>query len=395
MPASLIVLLAGALAGQAAQPLKKSDLIRLLSAATLAPAEIAELVHRNCLTFTPSARDMADLRALGADEALLRRVNECTRRSSALRATVRLSEALVTAGGAPAVVTARVWRGDAPARRLRLVLRGSSLVTGSRDAEATTDERGTAVFELRPAGSPGTHRLTVAAVSGQAVENVGTVELTLRPARRVAVAARTGFVSGLGQRGRVGTRLGLPLVFEARDSLNAPVAGQPVQLAAVNARLDGSLPATDSAGRVRAFVTLGTRAGPARVTATLGGITREVMLTAFAGPPARLVLRCGSTDVRGRLELSAGAVARVDVTVQDVFGNPLPVADLRVSVGDDDVVQAGAVGGDSTARVFTLRARRAGATNLVVLGAGLRERVTAAVVDRGGAPPCRGGGARG
>src|SRR5438034_5587746 len=49
-----------------AEPLRKSDLLRLLSVGTLGSGELAALVRRTCLSFTPTSRDRADLVALGA-----------------------------------------------------------------------------------------------------------------------------------------------------------------------------------------------------------------------------------------------------------------------------------------------------------------------------------------
>lgn len=391
MPASIVAVLGLLAAVQVTQPLKKTDLIRLLSSSTLPPAEIAELVRRHCLSFTPSARDKADLRTLGADDAVMRRVDECARRGAALRATARLREAVVPAGSR-AVVTVQVERGDGPAAGIRLVLRGSGRVSGGADAEGTTDERGTARFDVRGA-TPGTHHLTVATAAGDALENAPSVDLTVRPAPAVAAAARTGFVSGLGQRGRVGSRLPLPLIFQARDTANAPIAGQAVRFAAVNARLEGVTETTDSTGQVRAFVVLGERAGAVRVTATLGAIEREASLIAAPGPPARLELRCGTVVAQARVGLAAGATVPIEVIARDGFGNALAVTGLRVSIGDEDVVRAGSVSADTTVGRFTLTGGRAGSTNLVVLASGLRESLVAAVTA-GGATACRGGRSR-
>jgi hypothetical protein len=371
---------------QGTQPLKKTDLIRLLSSATLPPAEIAELVRRHCLSFTPSPRDKSDLRSLGADAALMRRIDDCARRSAALRATLRLREAIVVAG-ARAVVTVQVERGDAPAEGIRVVLRGSGRVAGGTDVEATTDARGAARFELRGT-SVGTHRLTAATASGDPFETAAGADLTVRPAPAVVAPARTGFVSGMSQKGRVGTRLPLPLVFQVRDTTNAPVAGQVVKLTAVNAQLEGAAPATDSTGQIRVTVKLGERAGPVRITAVLGNVEREATHTALAGPPSRLRLRCGAAAVDGRVTVAAGGDLAMDVRAQDGFGNAVPLTGLRVNVGDDDVARATALTADTTIGHFTLHGVRAGSTNLVVLASGLRESVVAAV-SAGAAVPCR------
>lgn len=66
--------------------LRKTDLVRLLSSTTLGSDEIAVLIRRNCLTFTPSSRDRADFVALGANAAELREIDGCVRRAAARRA---------------------------------------------------------------------------------------------------------------------------------------------------------------------------------------------------------------------------------------------------------------------------------------------------------------------
>src|SRR5919197_5146278 len=85
MPQTLSALLAALLALQGTAPLRKSDLVRLLSGAGMSPLELAQLVRRNCLTFDPTARDRTDLRLLGAEPSLLAAVDECARRKAASR----------------------------------------------------------------------------------------------------------------------------------------------------------------------------------------------------------------------------------------------------------------------------------------------------------------------
>lgn len=78
MPAAVSWLLA-VLVLQGTAPLRKSDLVRLISGSTVSPVELAQLVRRNCLTFQPTDRDRTDLRQLGADPTLLAAINDCAR----------------------------------------------------------------------------------------------------------------------------------------------------------------------------------------------------------------------------------------------------------------------------------------------------------------------------
>jgi hypothetical protein len=84
MPAALSAVFA-ALVLQGSAPLRKSDLVRLLSGAGMSPVELAQLVRRNCLTFQPTDRDRNDFRLLGAEASLLAAVEDCARRRAPRR----------------------------------------------------------------------------------------------------------------------------------------------------------------------------------------------------------------------------------------------------------------------------------------------------------------------
>jgi hypothetical protein len=64
-------------------PLRKSDLVRLVSGAALSSVELVELVRRNCLTFQPTDRDRTDFQRLGAEPSLLAAMDDCARRKAA------------------------------------------------------------------------------------------------------------------------------------------------------------------------------------------------------------------------------------------------------------------------------------------------------------------------
>jgi len=77
------LLVAVLLLAQGMAPLRKSDLVRLLSGSVMTQQEIAHLVSRNCLTFTPTHRDHQDLLRLGAEPEVLAAVAGCARRAAA------------------------------------------------------------------------------------------------------------------------------------------------------------------------------------------------------------------------------------------------------------------------------------------------------------------------
>ena len=70
------------LSGQQADPLQKSDVVRLLTGTTYTKAEVAGIIRQSCLSFTPTPRDRADFRALGADAAILSAIDGCAERAA-------------------------------------------------------------------------------------------------------------------------------------------------------------------------------------------------------------------------------------------------------------------------------------------------------------------------
>jgi hypothetical protein len=484
MIAALVVALAtvaapGASQSGAPRPLSKSDLVRLLTGGTLAQEEIVELIRRHCTTFTPSERDRGELRAVGADDAMLRSIANCRRSADALVVRVPRDAVAGDAGG-EAVVRVEVRHGGGtPAPRVELTLVGSGAIPGGdgRDVQATTDERGIASFTVR-LGGVATHELTVATTSGArlsgrtgvtvAARPVGPLRAELRPRRvtleperdgtlavtlrdalgntvpgvrvelvapagvpalqprttdsrgevmfalsagafrgdtRLALraggrvvdtvevalpariaASRTGFASGPGQRGRVGTLLSQAVVFEVRDSSNAGVANQLVTVTGVNAVVEADRDRTDANGRVVIRVRLGERAGPATVVARVGPIERQAALVALPGPATRLRLMCGS-ELAGRILIPADTVSTITVTAADAYGNVVAPGSLRVAVGDRAVVDVARVAGGAEAAQVTLRGRAPGSTNLALTAAGVRADFVA-VVQAGAARPC-------
>jgi hypothetical protein len=408
---------------QAPTPLRKTDLIRLLTGSTMTPAEIAAQVQKNCLAFTPTPRDRANLVALGADSLVLARIDACTRaRAAALvRRPAPAPAAPVTPPPAPVPVapavppklvavpiasrvqvpvrgTAQVGvalkRGSDPVAGARLVLLGSARLAGegAADATAVTDERGLAQFRFPAGGSAGTFRLGVA-VEGDSLSAPAEVQLTIVAPLRPAVALppppppaprpaadRTGFVLGMAQRGRVGETAPLPLVFEVRDSAGVAIPGVAVILGAVNGRLLGVQPITDSLGQVRAQVVFGERAGvPTVISGSVGSIVRQATLFPAAAPPSQLVVLLDGNTLTGQVVLLANRAAQLRIFCRDRFGNSVTLAGLRATVGDERVVRVTDVTSDSLGGGLTVTGGKAGSTNLVIQGSGLRADFSALV----------------
>src|ERR1051326_5941325 len=67
-------------ATQAAPPLDKAELIRLLTNPLFAQSEVADVVRRSCLTFHPTERDWDDLRNAGAAGEVIASAAACDSR---------------------------------------------------------------------------------------------------------------------------------------------------------------------------------------------------------------------------------------------------------------------------------------------------------------------------
>ena len=300
------------LAVQGSAPLRKSDLVRLLSGSVMAPVELAQLVRRNCLTFDPTDRDRNDFRLLGADAGLLAAVDDCVRRAAAARAV------------------------PPPAARVAVV----------RPAPPAQPPR-------PPAPPPS-----------------------------IASAARSGFVSGGGQRGNAGAQLPRALVFEARDSAGTPLSRQPVAFTGINARIAPAAVMTDAAGQSRVGVTLGERAGSATVIAAVGVIEKQVAFNVAAGPAAQLVVMCGQASVAVRFAIRPDSGVTLRVSAQDGFSNPTPLLGLRAAVADARIFRVLRVAQDSVAGIVALKPDQPGTTSLAIIANGMRQYLTVTVPPR-------------
>lgn len=212
MSVTILVLLAM----QGTAPLRKSDLVRLISGSAMSPVELTQLVRRNCLTFQPSDRDRTDFQRLGADRSVLAAMDECARRTTAPRHTpVR----------PPAAAPRPPTQPPAPPPSSRVAAEGSGFVSGGGQRGSAGAQLPRAlVFEARDStGRP---------LSGQTVMFTG-INARAAPASAATDAAgqvRAGVT--LGERAGSATVIAAIGVVEKQVAFNVG-AGPAAQLAVV------------------------------------------------------------------------------------------------------------------------------------------------------------------
>jgi len=219
---------------QGSQPLRKTDVIRLLSNPLISRSEVADLIRRNCVAFRPTPRDWADLRDFGADSEVLNSIGGCTTTSAAQRAAptlplaaVPLPARLAVTVGSEAVARVQVRRGELPQAGVPLVLRGTSGIPGgpSQDVQASTDASGVAVFRFPAGRVTATYTFEVVTGSGASMPGTPPIELVVGPSGAAVAAVQPGHVEL-----RAGERGPISLLVTVRDSLGNAVPGEAVAL---------------------------------------------------------------------------------------------------------------------------------------------------------------------
>ena len=308
---------------QGTQPLRKAELVRMLARRALSKPQIATLVRRNCVTFQPTAHDRAELRAAGADDAVLAAIDQCLR--------ARLARA--TPPPSPRPVAPAPARPSAPA---------PSPVVAVTQAPA-------------PPPPPA-------------------------PPRPVISERLTQFTGGAELHGTVGSTLPQALVLEVRDTTGAPFVGQPVTITTSSGggTVTPSAAESDTSGVVRVRVTLGERAGATTITARVGTLTRTVLVRADPGPPEALVVERGDTPVVGSLTLRSRDTVVLRVVARDRYGNRTAL-DKFAATTTARAIALTATATDAAGSV-TLVPRRSGVGELTLSGSGVRARLPVDVV---------------
>src|SRR5437867_2968725 len=401
-------------AAQGTEPLRKTDLIRLLSNPVIRKGEVADLVRRNCLAFRPTERDWADLRDLGADADVMSSIGGCTAGQPS-RAGVRLASTSTStapptaAASAPAeprltvtllsartavpaaseaLIRVSVRRGNAPQRAVTLALRGSSSITGGSgsDAQALTDDSGLAVFRVPAGRQVATYHFEVVLATGAALPGRPTADLVVRPGRPAAADVRPARLE-LG-----GVPEG-PFAVQAtvRDSFGNPVPNEPLELRPEHADMGvaADTRATDSAGRARVDVTLGSQAGLAVVTASFDSVQTAETLHVDPGPAVELIVeRDGARVDGGRIIVERDVPFSLTLKARDGYGNLIPTVSLSRTLQDvlrqynarSQLLRLVGVESDSLTAAIKFRPVAAGMTSLTI-SAGLTATVAVEVVS--------------
>ncbi|HXI64649.1 MAG TPA: Ig-like domain-containing protein, partial [Gemmatimonadales bacterium] len=382
----------------------------MLGSRKLAKRDVAALVRRNCVTFRPTARDRADLRLAGADDAVFAAIDEClraratapspapTRPAAPARSPLRVVAPQQVSGvaGSENEVVVQLFRGTVPQAGMGLVLRGASAIPGglTQDPVALTDQAGAATFHVLAGTMPGTYSLTVALQSGAPLrlangggaeiqfvtmpEAIGRAEAPTPapppPPPPVASVQFTQWSHGTGQHGAVGAALAEALVLEVRDQTGKPIVGEAVTFATTSGTVTPGIAVSDSSGMIRVGVKLGGRAGPVVITANVGTLIRTATVHADPGPPRALVVLNGDQPVLGGVAIRSRDTVMLRVVARDAFDNRTFLEDFSATTSGRAIALRSAEARDSVG-IVKLDPRRDGAGAVDVSASGLRARV--------------------
>jgi len=380
-------------------PLRKSDIVRMLSGSTYSVAEVATIVRSNCLSFTPTERDLSDFRDLGANDAVLTAVRECAENADpgeaarpapapAARPSYEVEPIpgqVIAPVDSVAVVTVFVRRGGRPYGGLEVVLEGSGDIAGG----AATDRAGTSGADGRatirvPTGTRAARYTLAITASGAILTGTTSFVLETTPGPPTVLGSPSSPLTYEG-----GT---LDLPVEVADEFGNAVSGAEVVVAGVP---DGSVISrgtTDDDGRIEMSLTAEDLRDVNRlVLSSSEGTLGEIELR-FAMQASRMEFVEGTSQAGVPGEPFD---APVTVAVHDAGGNPAVNADVRFTVrngsldaevrrtGRDGRVSVRVTAGADESRPVEIRARSGSADAVVSLPILSRQGVVAETMSRG------------
>ena len=380
-PTAAILALLGtrALAAQGPEPLRKTDIVRLLSNAMIPAEEVAQVVRRNCLAFRPTERDWSDLRAMGLAAEVEASIAKCAAQGvppskpTPQRATASAIAAASSVTGMAAVSSSQVQvilrharlavaaggmlripviaaRGGIPQSGVQLALAGTGAldVTTNGEPVVTTDDSGFATFMVRAGRGLGTFRQEVVLRGGEPLPGRPAIEVMVRPGTAASVTVEPRkilFENELQQRATV--------VAIVRDSVGHGVPNERLVLSGTrsDARFLADTGMADSLGRVTFTIPRSAiqRACTLQVRSREGGWALvEVALTpllsdsltgfvALESPRGAVTMQLNQLlTFRARTRLGSAAAGRT-VTFRGVNAEVSPSLALTDSLGETHV----------------------------------------------------------
>jgi hypothetical protein len=269
-------------------------------------------------------------------------------------------------------------------------LRPGSAALGIAATTQTTDSLGRATFLVRaaPVGAPGQLEVRARGATLAAIEVTRASRPTGLTTPAVPVA-EAEFLETIAPHGVARSRLADVLTLAVHTPDGRPLAGRLVRFQAANATVDPDSALTDSAGQVRLDVTLGTKAGIARITAVVDSVRREDTLEVEPARAVELLLeRDGQRVDRGHILVQLGVPFALTLRARDGYGNAVsaasltgPLQKLRRTYNShpDRLLELVALAPEGPATVLTFKPVRLGRTDLS-LDVGLTTSVSIEVV---------------
>lgn len=207
------------------------------------------------------------------------------------------------------------------------------------DASTRTDSLGVASVRWTLATKTGTQRLRAQLGLGP---GLGIPPVTITAIARAGAPAALVVVSGDNQKASAGAKLPKTLVFRVLDGNGSGVGNANLSLVASGGQVADTSLTTDSTGIARTSWVLGHSAGDYSLTIHADGVKQLVRLTARATPAAAANLAFDDAPA-DRKQRDAGKVKRLYALVTDVYGNPVPDAQVNFSVKSGVVTPSRAV----------------------------------------------------
>ncbi len=362
---------------QEAEPLQKSDIIRLLTGTTYTKAEVAGIIRQSCLSFTPTERDRTDFRALGADGSVMTAIDGCSggpAPAPALLFSVNQRIFDVSAGDTLRIPVT-VNRGAAGESGLRLQLVGSGALGSGSDARAVTDANGRGTFVVPVGTRAGTYNLTLS--SDATIGGSRAITLRISPA---AAEQATGAPDPIALSTEDEPT---PLRLEVSDRFGNAVGGVLVQVRTGSENgPEIASGRTSASGTLEMSVTASLLGGESRLVFVSDGVVLGSRGVARPAGGAAEIAAVSGSDQSG--DTNSGLPLPLVVAVLDASGAPARNVEVRFSAVNGRVsTDLALTDGSGQASVVVTMGARGDETTVTVVS-GEATRVFAFPITTGG-----------